>query len=248
MVTTTAFAEPAFLPVPSEPSARYFLLQRLDSSSSVELLIRVVREGRARYVRGNFDCEKGAAALGTPGDTIREASGSWPRDPIKGGTVAADLWQEACVTGRPPRFAELQRRSASNDWLLAAWKRSEAIRPRRRDGPLRAANITAAEVGEIQSVMQQMAPGAIVNIGGVVAGCPCEDGPSCSAQVWVVAFRPEQSTGLLLSRLGKRWTVGPVQQWWLDYEALVARPGRSAREEDELYMRFPVCPAGEDDG
>ena len=125
-------------------------------------------------------------------------------------------------------------------------------RPVRRDGPMRAENINAEEVRETQSVMSSVLPGAIVNISAVVSGCPCEDGPACADQVWVVAYRPAWSKGLQLSKIGGHWAVGPVQQWWLDYEKLEAeRPKHPAGDwkawseyldaSDKLYERFPAC-------
>lgn len=125
--------------------------------------------------------------------------------------------------------------------------RAEQIPPRRRESPIREDNITDKEVEEIQSVMAQVQPGSIVNIGTVVTGCPCEDGLKCSAQVWVVANRPKVSVGLLLSRIDGRWMIGPVQQWWLDSASLEARrdsydPIYAFFEaEDALLERFPAC-------
>ncbi len=87
-------------------------------------------------------------------------------------------------------------------------------RPVRLDGPLREENISDEEVREIEAVMTEYFPGAIVNIGGVTAGCPCEDGVSCDSQVWVVAHRANRSNGLMLSRIEDHWTVGPLQKWW----------------------------------
>ncbi len=122
--------------------------------------------------------------------------------------------------------------------------------PARREGPLRADNITDEEVREIQGVMASLAPGAIVNISGVVTGCPCEDGGGCTDQVWVVAYRPERSRGLQLSRISGHWSVGPVQQWWLDYARLqTQRPDASDRQawsdylaaQEKLEQRYPTC-------
>ena len=87
-------------------------------------------------------------------------------------------------------------------------------RPVRLDGPLREENISDDEVREIEAVMTEYFPGAIVNIGGVTAGCPCEDGVSCDSQVWVVAHRASRSNGLMLSRIEDHWTIGPLQKWW----------------------------------
>ena len=96
--------------------------------------------------------------------------------------------------------------------------RTLGTRPRRRDGPFREINISDDEVREIQSVIRDVVPGAIVNISGVVVGCPCEDGAACTDQVWIVAYTPAISRGLQLSKIGDHWTVGPLQQWWLDYD------------------------------
>ena len=84
------------------------------------------------------------------------------------------------------------------------------------------------EVREIQAVVFQVLPGSILNISGVVSECPCEDGPACSDQVWIVAHRPNQTKGLQLSRIDAHWAIGPVQQWWFDFENLAATRQRFA--------------------
>lgn len=128
--------------------------------------------------------------------------------------------------------------------------RASGTRPLRRDGPLRAENINDEEVREIQTAVSSLLPGAIVNISGVVTGCPCEDGPACSDQVWVVAYRPEWTKGLQLSKISGHWTVGALQQWWLDYDKLEAerpkRPDWKVWEDfvaavEKLQERFPAC-------
>lgn len=101
--------------------------------------------------------------------------------------------------------------------------RAYALRPVRRDGPLRYQNISDEEVREIQSAAAEVVPKALVNISGVTTGCPCEDGPQCSDQVWIVAFRPDKSFGLRLSKVNNHWMIGPVQRWWLRYDALRSR-------------------------
>ena len=99
-------------------------------------------------------------------------------------------------------------------------------------------------------VLAQVRPGDIVNIGTVVSGCPCEDGSTCSDQVWVVAHSPGTSVGLLLSRINSHWVIGPVQQWWLDREDLYARRDSFSSRftyfaaEDALTERFPACAKG----
>lgn len=60
-------------------------------------------------------------------------------------------------------------------------------RPQRLEWPLRAENISDAEVRQIQAAVLGLVPGATVNIGGVTLGCPCEDGAGCTEQIWVVA-------------------------------------------------------------
>lgn len=122
-------------------------------------------------------------------------------------------------------------------------------KPSRRDGPLREENIRDEEVREIQSATRNILPGTIVNIGGVVTGCPCEDGPQCQDQVWIVAYKPERTRGLMVSRIDDRWGLGPLQQWWLDYEKAPAcwrikdesRKVKCLEAEQALVDRFPQC-------
>lgn len=109
-------------------------------------------------------------------------------------------------------------------------------------------HLTDDEVREIQAAVSAIRPGAIVNIGAVVTGCPCEDGPSCSDQVWVVAYRPEKSTGFNLSNVNHHWILGISQSWWLEYENLQASRRTFASwaayldAEQDLFKRFPACP------
>jgi hypothetical protein len=91
-----------------------------------------------------------------------------------------------------------------------------------------------------------VAPNSIVYISGVVTGCPCEDGRACADQVWVLAQRAGESRGLLLSKIADHWIIGPIQQWWLEYETFRARlPPRLSMSddnaEDDLKLRFPAC-------
>ena len=131
--------------------------------------------------------------------------------------------------------------------LFGIEQRIERTHPYRREGPVRGDNITNQEVQEIQLALAQVRPGDIVNIGTVVSGCPCEDGSSCSDQVWVVAHSPGTSVGLLLSRINSHWVIGPVQQWWLDRKDLEARRDSFSSRfayfdaEDALTERFPAC-------
>ena len=86
----------------------------------------------------------------------------------------------------------------------------------------------------------------LVNISPVVTGCPCEDGPQCTEQVFIVAEKPGKSVGLQLSRIKNSWVVGNVQQWFLRYEALRAQQKEMGYErfdeaEGELLREFPSC-------
>lgn len=137
--------------------------------------------------------------------------------------------------------------------IVRAVHRSRIVR---RDAPARSTNIADQEILEIEAVMREQHPGAVVNIGTVVNECPCEDGPDCTEQVWVVAYLPHASQGLQLSRLNGRWQIGPLQQWWLRFERFNQQPypqGRIGdptltaqveaylREQTAIYDSFPLC-------
>lgn len=134
----------------------------------------------------------------------------------------------------------------------ANWKRRAILsermkktRPFRRDGPLRELNVTDEEVLEIKSATLRIYPGSLVNISGVVTGCPCEEGLACSDQVWIVTHRPGLMKGLQLSRINGHWAVGIVQQWWLNFEKVEGIRTTSPRAYDKaiqnLYDSFPAC-------
>lgn len=115
--------------------------------------------------------------------------------------------------------------------------------PGRRDGPLRKANLSDQETREIQAATLEVFPGSLLNISGVVSGCPCEEGPACSDQVWVVAHRPGHTQGLELSRIDGHWMIGIVQQWWLSYEQIQSlwRTAAYSKALQTLNDSFPVC-------
>jgi hypothetical protein len=130
--------------------------------------------------------------------------------------------------------------------MSALIERAQELRPRRRDEPLRYENISDIEVREIQDVAAKFVAKAIVNISPVVTGCPCEEGPQCTDQVYIVASNPADSLGLQLSRVKNSWQVGVVQRWWLRYDALRARRGTMdwpAYEalQAELLRELPQC-------
>ncbi len=126
--------------------------------------------------------------------------------------------------------------------------RARSLRPRQPDGRLRYLNISDDEVREIQRIASEVVPDVFVYISGVTVGCPCEDGPACSAQVWVVARRADNTTaGLLLSKVSDHWAIGRVQHWWLMFDDLQSRNRafESASEyqqaQDRLIDEFPAC-------
>jgi hypothetical protein len=144
------------------------------------------------------------------------------------------------------RIGRLKRRTHADDVL----DRAEDIRPRRSDSPLRLANLSDEEVRQIQRATLQVLPRALVNISGVTEGCPCEEGPQCSAEVWIVAYDQGKSTGLMLSTIDESWRIGKVQLWWLGYERHEASRYRykSTAEyneaEEQLISLFPTCAIG----
>lgn len=145
--------------------------------------------------------------------------------------------QPTAPTATPPRFRPLSP-------LFNP--KASSLRPARRDGPLRADNISDEEVREIQTVLGPTVRPEMLNISGVVTGCPCEDGPGCREQVWVVTWHGQRSAGLLLSRIDGRWTLGPVQRWWLQREAIDAHHrevGARAylKAIEALNAKFPRC-------
>jgi hypothetical protein len=234
------------LAVPNDGTATYILLQRHDLAGSATLLVRRVGADGVSYFERRFDCQTRIMSASGSGDSlqaVRRSKGGPFRVPIAEGSVDHDLWKEACA-GQTPKQKRMAEHMAEDGKRMLLERRIQELRPRRRERPLRSTNIDDREVVEIQSVMADFFPGAIVNIGGVVSGCPCEDGASCSAQVWVAAYTPEKTLGLLLSRISGSGHVGPVQNWWLDYEALhTGRSRLSNSEEDALTDRFPKCAA-----
>jgi hypothetical protein len=128
-------------------------------------------------------------------------------------------------------------------------KRAHDLYPQRRDTPLRDINISDDEVRELQALMEKYLPSDYVNISPVVTDCPCEEGPTCTAQVYVVATLNGQERGLQLSRLDEQWQVGVVQQWWLKFQSIKRqRTGDSwldyllqQKAMNDLYEEFPRC-------
>jgi hypothetical protein len=154
-----------------------------------------------------------------------------PREPTPSDTRAAQRGES--------REAMLKRR----EFEERIWE----LRPQRRDAPLREANISDYEIREVQMAAGEVIPKIIVNIGPVVTGCPCEDSPTCSDQVWITANRGNETVGLQLSKIKGVWQVGPVQKWWLAYDRLQSNRElrreywRYRKAEAQLIASFPGC-------
>jgi hypothetical protein len=163
------------------------------------------------------------------------------------GSIAALLCLCLCI----PALADAETRAEKK--AKAEHRRYIAsTRPKRNEAYLRTANITDGEVKELQAAARSVLPESIVNIGGVTSDCPCEDGPGCSAQVWVVAYDPKETVGLMFTRSDGHWGIGPVQAWWLRHDALQKqRPSWRNKAEylawaerlEALDATFPACAA-----
>jgi hypothetical protein len=159
-------------------------------------------------------------------------------------TAAAGAGAQERTVARVER--EQYTRDLQNMWAVMG---SANLRvPKRRDSPLRELNLTDEEVREIQAATQAYLPSAYLNISPVVTGCACEDGPDCSEQVYVLADTGAVGRGLQLSRLKNKWTVAPLQQWWLNFERLKERRGKMTYPEYEraliiLSREYPTCAA-----
>lgn len=163
--------------------------------------------------------------------------------------LVAALWPAFAASADAPmtRAEYFRALKESEERMRRIKARASEIRPRRRDHPLRYENISDREVTEIQIAARDVVPKAIVNISGVVTGCPCEEGAGCTDQAWIVATRPGLSVELQLSRISGTWTIGPIQQFWLSMADLKAHEHqfRSYYEYDvaelHLWKTFPSC-------
>jgi hypothetical protein len=132
--------------------------------------------------------------------------------------------------------------------VVAVMSRANLRVPKRRDSPLRELNITDEEIREIQAATKPYLPPVYLNISPVVTGCACEDGPDCKEQVYVLADTGKTAKGLQLSRIKNAWTVGSLQQWWLNLGRLEERRARMEYAEFERAMialahEYPMCDA-----
>jgi hypothetical protein len=129
------------------------------------------------------------------------------------------------------------------------WKRALELSPGRRETPLRDLNISDSEVREVQVIAARFLPKALVNISPVVTECPCEEGPNCTAQVYVLATGKGQTSGLQMSRTKEVWDVSVVQKWWLKRNAIQRQNTGNTFLDDylaqkahnEMLDEFPMC-------
>jgi hypothetical protein len=129
------------------------------------------------------------------------------------------------------------------------WQRARELYPGRRDTPLRDLNISDGEVREVQAIAARYLPRALVNISPVVTECPCEEGPNCTAQVYVIATGKGQTSGLQMSRTKEAWDVSVVQKWWLKRSAIQRQHTGNPFLDDYLAQKahndmleeFPMC-------
>ena len=145
------------------------------------------------------------------------------------------------------RFEDYWARYQENQALrVRVYARANELRPRRRDAPMRYVGISDNEMREIQQVALEYVPRALVNFSPIVTGCPCEEGPQCKDQIYILANRGQTTVGLELVRIEDTWKVGSVQTWWLKRDRLSARR-RTLTEEQydaaelELLRQFPAC-------
>jgi hypothetical protein len=160
--------------------------------------------------------------------------------------VTALLFATAASGQGPRSKAERDAYRAQVVKLMSIEKRANELRPRRRDEPLRYLNISDYEVREIQLMAEKYLPKVLLNISPVVTGCPCEEGPQCTDQVYIVAETAQSSKGLQMSRVRNAWVVGSVQQWWLKHDEFTAQSGKMSYEKresamNELMREFPIC-------
>jgi hypothetical protein len=161
-------------------------------------------------------------------------------------------WMAGLAVAATASGQERMTPAQMKEWMALETKqraiegRAFELRPRRRDEPLRYLNLTDNEMREIQDVAQKYLTKTMLNVSPVIEGCPCEEGPMCTDQVYVVTYAAEQAKGLQLSRVKGTWQIGVVQQWWTKFDALAARLREKdywafRRQASELFREFPSC-------
>lgn len=72
-------------------------------------------------------------------------------------------------------------------------------------------NLTDEEVREIEGLVAERYPGAMIMIGGSTEGCKCEEGPECTSQVVVAGRLDGESYEISLSKVGQDWEIS--KEW-----------------------------------
>ena len=67
--------------------------------------------------------------------------------------------------------------------------------------PLRRNDTSDEEVAEVQRAALKIFPDFIVYISGTTAGCDCEEGGNCTAQVWLALNLENKTQSLVLSKI-----------------------------------------------
>ncbi len=148
-------------------------------------------------------------------------------------TILVSLLLAADVNGSTDE-ADSPRQKATLANRFFNRRSADFRRPERKDEPLREINISDVEVREIETLMMELYPASIVYISPVTTGCPCEDGSTCSDQVWSIATQGGRSYELALSRIDDKWQVGPLQEWWLQRDRiLLEMQNWSSRRADQ---------------
>lgn len=134
----------------------------------------------------------------------------------------------------------------TDDYLDVIRTRAFTVQPPHRAGPVRYLNISDDEVREVQAAASEVVGNVLVTIAEVTEKCPCEDGDACTDQVWVWAYKPSGTVGLLLSKVDGHWTIGAVQRWWLSHENLQEHKFKGdyfgfKEAERDLLWQFPKC-------
>jgi hypothetical protein len=119
-------------------------------------------------------------------------------------------------------------------------------------------NITDREVKQIQAAAREYASDAMVNIGTVMVGCNCEEGPACTEQVGGILYNPKESKTVSFSRIKGDWQLSRALTWELHKKKLDTKYEKrllAASEQDKpeiacdyflalaaLEAEKPLCP------
>jgi hypothetical protein len=118
-------------------------------------------------------------------------------------------------------------------------------------GNLRYEGFSDEEIKEIQAATSEMSTAPIIMISGATDRCACEEGPTCTGQLWTTTQRAAESFVVPLSRIDGHWTVSRLHRWNLRYHLLTRRSRNLfspeeqkayQQEWDALRAEYPCCP------